>query len=110
MINTLGNLTILDNSKNSRISNSNWENKKVDYSTDSTRSEKEILEISNKNEKEWNLHCIGSRGEKMFEFLIEIIKQYGNGDGGNNWNQYDFAPVKTKILYYDGNRKRRYDS
>lgn len=108
MINTLGNLTILDNSKNSRISNSNWENKKVAYSTDSTRSEKEILEISNNDN--WNLSCIRRRGEKMFKYLIEIITQYGNGDGGNNWKQYDFDPVKTKILYYDGNRKRRYDS
>lgn len=107
MINTLGNLTILDNSKNSRISNSNWENKKVAYSTDSTRSEKEILEISNENEKEWNLHCIGRRGEKMFKYLIEIITQYGHPEG-IVWDQYDFSNVKRKILYYDGTREKPY--
>ena len=101
MINTLGNLTILNNSKNSSISNSDWENKRVAYNTDSTKSEREILQIANNNE--WNLHCIGERGDNMFRFLEEIIKQYGNGVGGNNWEQ-----VKTKILYYDGNRQRAY--
>lgn len=107
LINTLGNLTILHNSKNHSIGNNNWEDKKNAYSTDSTKSEKEILQISNQFNDEWNNQCIGNRSENMFEFFKNIIMQYGQPEG-IVWDQYDFTNVKRKILYYDGTRERPY--
>lgn len=107
LINTLGNLTILRNSKNHGIGNNNWEDKKNAYSTDSTKSEKEILQISKHFNYEWNNQCIGKRSENMFEFFKNIIMQYGHPEG-IVWDQYDFTNVKRKILYYDGTRERPY--
>lgn len=105
-INTLGNLTILDKEKNRHIKNSDWQTKKESYLNSEdypvTKSEKEICNIS-RSHGGWNLHAIGSRGRRMFDFLISKINSFSYGNGNN------CSLNKDAILFYDGTRARPFN-
>ena len=64
LVNSLGNLTILGDSKNSSVSNSSWNEKRERYRTGSFNE----IEIS-ENET-WNKQQIWERGKRIMEFLL----------------------------------------
>lgn len=68
IINTLGNLTLLRDRKNSSLQNDGWDKKRKRYSTGSFNE----IEIS-KNES-WNEYTILNRGKKLVHFMEEKIK------------------------------------
>ncbi len=67
MTNTLGNLTLLRDGKNSSLGNSSWTDKKKRYSTGS------LNEIEVSKYEDWNQEAIKERGEKIFLFLLQKI-------------------------------------
>jgi hypothetical protein len=67
LINTLGNLTILKDKKNSSLQDDSWELKRQRYESGSFNE----LEIS-QNEK-WNQYTILERGRRMVHFLETMV-------------------------------------
>lgn len=67
LINTLGNLTILKDKKNSSLQDDSWELKRQRYESGSFNE----LEIS-QNEK-WNQFSILERGRNMVHFLETMV-------------------------------------
>ena len=67
LINTLGNLTILKDKKNSSLQDDTWELKRQRYESGSFNE----LEIS-QNEK-WNQYTILERGRRMVHFLETMV-------------------------------------
>lgn len=84
IINTLGNLTILKNGKNSSLGNKNWDIKKERFRTGSYN------EIAISKYEKWNKFTIKERGEEMLKFLEKKII-------GLNFSEQDIG----KILFYD---------
>lgn len=84
LINTLGNLTILMNGKNSSLGNKGWEEKKERFRTGSYNE----IEISKHDT--WNKENIEKRGNQMLKFLESKIK-------GLTFSEGDIE----KILFYD---------
>jgi hypothetical protein len=68
LINTLGNLTLLKQAKNSSLGNEAWADKRERYSTGSY-SEKNI----DKSFQEWNKNTIKERGFEMLTFLEDKV-------------------------------------
>jgi uncharacterized protein with ParB-like and HNH nuclease domain len=68
LINTLGNLTLLKQAKNSSLGNEAWADKKERYSTGSY-SERNI----EKSFQEWNKNTIKERGFEMLTFLEDKV-------------------------------------
>ena len=67
LINTLGNLTILKDKKNSSLQDDSWELKRIRYESGSFNE----LEISRKDK--WNQFTIMERGRNMVHFLETMI-------------------------------------
>jgi len=84
LINTLGNLTILKNGKNSSLGNRNWKTKKERFSTGSYN------EIAISKYEKWNKSTIKDRGEEMLKFLETKV-------GGLIFSDQDIE----KVLFYD---------
>ncbi len=88
LINTLGNLTILKDKKNSSLQDDSWENKRKRYKTGSFNE----IEISEK--AEWNQYEILERGRKMIHFLEAMVH-------GLNFNEEEImALLFVKKDYY----------
>lgn len=68
IINTLGNLTIIKDAKNSALQNDTWESKRLRYETGSF-SEQEISK-----EEHWNKTTIWKRGCKMLDFMTTLVE------------------------------------
>lgn len=68
IINTLGNLTILKDAKNSALQNDPWNKKKERYETGSF-SEQEISK-----EQNWDKKAIWKRGCKMLDFMTTMVE------------------------------------
>ncbi|MFI3297488.1 MAG: DUF262 domain-containing HNH endonuclease family protein [bacterium] len=84
IINTLGNLTILIDSKNSSLGNDSWSDKKNRYRTGSYN------EINISQYEYWDGDSIDKRGRIMLDFLFSKIKMSKPVEGDI-----------TKILYTD---------
>jgi uncharacterized protein with ParB-like and HNH nuclease domain len=84
IINTLGNLTILKNGKNSSLDNKSWEVKKVRYSTGSYN------EIAISKYSTWTKESISERGKEMLKFLETKIN-------GLAFSESDIE----NVLFYD---------
>ncbi|MDD4404102.1 MAG: DUF262 domain-containing HNH endonuclease family protein [Parabacteroides sp.] len=84
LINTLGNLTILKNGKNSALGNKSWIEKKERYRTGSYNE----IEIS--NYLDWTLKSISERGFDMLKFMESKIS-------GLTFTKEDMK----KALFYD---------
>jgi len=67
LINTLGNLTIIKDTKNPELSNEGWEKKKNRYKN-GTMSEVEIASY-----EQWDKVSIRDRGLKMIRFMEEMV-------------------------------------
>ena len=67
IINTLGNLTILKDAKNSALQNDSWNKKQGRYETGSF-SEQEISK-----EPHWEKKSIWERGCKMLDFMAKMV-------------------------------------
>ena len=67
IINTLGNLTILKEAKNSALQNDSWNKKQGRYETGSF-SEQEISK-----EQNWDKKAIWKRGCKMLDFMANMV-------------------------------------
>ena len=85
-INSLGNLTLLLNSKNSELSNKSWVEKKEEYTKDNVMN-KQISETT-----EWNLFSIKNRGMDMISFLEKKLLEPG-----------DQFKDKKELLFYSSN-------
>ena len=86
IINTLGNLTILKNGKNSSLGDRNWSEKKERFSTGSYNE----IAISKCKYEQWNKSAIKERGIDMLKFLeTKVI--------GLKFSDEDMA----KILFYE---------
>lgn len=96
IINTLGNLTIIQDIKNAGIGNNPWATKKSAYSNGSY-SENEIA--TDTSWHPWQHASIKARGEKMLDFLCEYLeyKGYRPLNICSNATQNDY----TDILFYD---------
>jgi len=90
LLNTLGNLTILKNGKNSSLGNLGWTDKKNRFSTGSYNE----IEISKSNE--WTAKEIYERGMKMLSFLEAKID-------GLKFTEEE----KLKMLFWDENLIKR---
>lgn len=84
LINTLGNLTILKNGKNSALGNRSWIEKKERYRTGSYN------EIAISNYPDWTLKSISERGFDMLKFMESKIY-------GLTFTEEDMK----KALFYD---------
>ena len=84
LINTLGNLTILKNGKNSSLGNRSWELKKERFRTGSYN------EIAISKYEKWNKSTIKERGEEMLKFLETKVS-------GLIFSNQDI----DKMLFYD---------
>ncbi len=84
LINTLGNLTILKNGKNSSLGNKSWEDKKERFRTGSYN------EIDISKHENWTYYKISERGKEMLKFLEKKIH-------GLTLSDTDIE----KILFYD---------
>jgi uncharacterized protein with ParB-like and HNH nuclease domain len=84
LINTLGNLTILKNGKNSSLGNKSWSDKKERFRTGSYN------EIDISKHDNWRKDNIAQRGKDMLKFLETKIN-------GLNFSDNDIE----KILFYD---------
>lgn len=84
LINTLGNLTILKNGKNSSLGNKSWELKKERFRTGSYN------EIAVSKYDKWNKYTIKERGEEMLKFLQTKVD-------GLIFSDQDIE----KVLFYD---------
>lgn len=84
LINTLGNLTILKNGKNSSLGNKSWTDKKERFRTGSYN------EIDISKHINWSKDKIAQRGKEMLKFLESKIK-------GLTFTDNDIE----KILFYD---------
>lgn len=84
MLNTLGNLTILKDGKNSSLGNRSWEEKKERFSTGSYNE----IEIS--KYESWTKAEIAERGLKMLNLLVSRFEGLSLSDD-----------EKRKILYYE---------
>lgn len=98
LINTLGNLTVIQNIKNAGIGNNPWPTKQSAYSTGSY-SEIEIATTWNL----WDYNSIKARGEKMLNFLCDYLQHNGIRPLtiSRNATQDDY----TDILFYDAKYK-----
>lgn len=67
LINTLGNLTILKNGKNSSLGNRSWNEKQVRFTTGSFNE----IEVSKFNN--WDHFAVFSRGKKLINFLCKKV-------------------------------------
>ena len=67
LINTLGNLTILKDKKNSSLQDESWEHKRKRYKSGSFNE----IEISEK--EEWNQYEIMERGRNMVHFMESMV-------------------------------------
>lgn len=67
IINTLGNLVLIRNKKNSSLSDGGWLDKKPDYA-EGTYAEREIAQNA-----DWNEQTIYERGKEMFDFLCTCM-------------------------------------
>lgn len=84
LINSLGNLTILKNGKNSSLGNISWKDKKVRYRTGSYN------EIDISSHETWSKDKIAERGKNMLKFLETKIS-------GLSFTEDDIE----KILFYE---------
>lgn len=84
LINSLGNLTILKNGKNSSLGNKSWLDKKERFRTGSYN------EIDISSHDSWGKDTIAERGKKMLKFLETKIK-------GLNFTKDEIE----KTLFYD---------
>lgn len=84
LLNTLGNLTILKNGKNSSLGNKSWKEKKERFRTGSYNE----IDISKSND--WTSKNISERGIEMLKFLQKKI-------GGLTFTDEEM----NRILYYD---------
>lgn len=75
LINTLGNLTVIQNIKNAGIGNNPWNIKQEAYKKGSF-SEIEIATTSSWDP--WGHDSIKARGEKMLEFMCDYLKHNNN--------------------------------
>jgi uncharacterized protein with ParB-like and HNH nuclease domain len=66
-LNTLGNLTILKNGKNSSLGNRSWKDKRERFRTGSYN------EIAISKQEKWNRSSISERGKEMFQFLLTKV-------------------------------------
>lgn len=73
LINSLGNLTVIQNIKNAGIGNSSWSKKQKAYSQGSY-SEIEIA--TNKSWNPWGHIAIRERGEQMLNFMCDYLKYH----------------------------------
>lgn len=94
MLNTLGNLTILKNGKNSSLGNRSWEQKRHRFQTGSYN------EIQIARYEVWNRTSICNRGEEMLRFLVSKIP-------GLALQSFDidtilYSDQKTKAAIKDG--------
>ena len=67
IINTLGNLTIIKDAKNSELQNNSWEDKRERYKNGT------FCEIKIAQESEWNGSTILNRGIDMLQFLMTMV-------------------------------------
>ena len=67
IINTLGNLTIIKDAKNSELQNNSWEDKRDRYKNGT------FCEIKIAQESEWNGNTILNRGIEMLQFLMTMV-------------------------------------
>lgn len=86
LINSLGNLTILKNGKNSSLGNKSWTDKKERFRTGSYN------EIDISKHDTWTKDKIAERGSKMLKFLETKV-------GGLTFTADDIE----KVLFYDEN-------
>jgi hypothetical protein len=96
LINTLGNLTVIQDIKNAGIGNNPWSIKKIAYAKGSY-SEVEIA--TTKSWHPWGHASIKERGEKMLKFLCDYLeyKGYRPLTITRNATQDDY----TDILFYE---------
>lgn len=85
IINTLGNLTILKNGKNSSLGNKSWKEKKERFRTGSYN------EIDVSRHEKWSIDKISERGRDMLKFLETKIS-------GLTFSESDIE----EILFYEG--------
>ena len=92
LINSLGNLTVIQNIKNAGIGNGPWETKKEAYAKGSYSE----MEIAKKQSWDpWSYNSIKARGEHMLEFLCNYLKH-------NAQSVITLSPDdKTNILFTD---------
>ena len=67
LINTLGNLTILKDAKNSSLQDDSWEDKRKRYESGS------FNELNISKNVEWNQYAIFARGRNMIRFLESMV-------------------------------------
>lgn len=131
IVNALGNLMLIDASKNSSIGNACWQEKKKKYKENPTKCEGFVA-----RKNQWDRACIGERNEMMYKFFCKKIKWifkgsrevlkdcveyfYSHEDDRNelfdeintsfnaikrfNIGNID-EDIKTSILYYDWRRR-----
>ena len=128
IVNALGNLMLIDASKNSSIGNACWQEKKKKYKENPTKCEEFVAK-----KDQWNRACIIERNEMMYEFFCKKINWifkdskmllkncveyfYGtkNDEGDDYIKEIDNSfkafknlkddKYKMKILYYNNNGK-----
>lgn len=96
LINTLGNLTVIQDIKNAGIGNNPWLLKKKAY-TNGSYSEIEIA--SEQKWHPWQHGAIKARGEKILDFLCDYLTH--NGFKPLVINHYATQDDYTDILFYE---------
>ena len=86
LLNSIGNLTILKNGKNSGLGNKSWQIKQKRFSTGS------YSEIEISKYKHWNYENIKERGENIIKVLAKIIQ-----------NDFIFNEDEVKKILFDNN-------
>lgn len=96
LINTLGNLTIIQNTKNAGIGNNPWSTKQAAY-TNGSYSEIEIA--TQTSWSPWGHSSIRARGEKMLDFLCDYLDY--NGYKPLTITRNNTRDDYTDILFYE---------
>ena len=96
LVNTLGNLTVIQDIKNAGIGNNPWATKRGAY-LNGSYSEVEIA--TNTSWDPWEHDSIKARGEKMLDFLCDYLEHNGHRPLTitSNATQDDY----TDILFYE---------
>lgn len=96
LINSLGNLTVIQDIKNAGIGNNPWAVKQEAY-TNGSYSEVEVA--SETSWHPWEYNSIKARGEKMLKFLCDYLEynKYRPLSLTQNISQDDYAD----ILFYE---------
>lgn len=91
LINTLGNLAVIPEGKNSSLSNAEWLKKKDNYATGAL-NEQEIAK-----ESKWEFAEIYKRGKRIINFLLHYLKYSEQ----LTENEYKVILLRDETFYYD---------